>query len=347
MTTKTALARRGDSPPSDDGGPNYAAIERLMTSFWQDRSPHTLAAYRSDLEQFCAYLTRACGLDPKMPQLEVLRVFFGGGAGRANQLVLDYRSHMRAVDKAPKTVNRRLAAIRSVVKLARLIGMTYWSIEVEGVPEELTRDTRGPSPETVATLIEVAAKHERPELAARDVAILRITFDLGLRVGELVRLDVADLELQAAQPGCWVLGKKRTRKVLLKLPAPTVAAIRDWLTHRGKTAGPLFLSYSNFRHRDRRLVSRGAYRIIKNLGRQIGIHLHPHQLRHAAITQAVEQSVSLGLSLDQVRDFSRHKTINVLLTYRDQLSNKQSTLADAVAATLNAHDSEKQSGDPK
>lgn len=341
---KSSLARRESQPEAE---PNHAAIERLMTSFWNGRSAHTLAAYRSDIEQFCIYLTRACALTPKTPQIEILRVFFCGGAGRANQLVLDYKNDMRAVDKAPKTINRRLAAIRSVVKLARLIGMTFWSIEVEGVPDELTRDTRGPNPETVAKLIDVAGKHDDPAIAARDVAMLRITFDLGLRVGEVVRLDVADLELQAEQPGVWVLGKKRARKVLLRLPPPTVKAIADWLAHRGKTPGPLFLSFSHFRHRDSRLCTRGAYRIMRNLGRQVGIHLHPHKLRHSAITQAVEQSVALGLSLDQVRDFSRHKTMNVLLTYRDQLSNQQSTLAQAVAATLKADDPKQTSGESK
>lgn len=81
-------------------------------SYWNGRSPHTLAAYRCDIEQFCDYLTRACGLDRSLPQLEKLRVFFGSGAGRANELVLNYRSDMRNLDKAPKTINRRLAAIR-------------------------------------------------------------------------------------------------------------------------------------------------------------------------------------------------------------------------------------------
>ena len=43
--------------------------------------------------------------------------------------------------------------------------------------------------------------------------------------------------------------------------------------------------------------------------------------------------MALGLSLDQVRDFSRHKSLNVLLTYRDRINNQQSTLAQAVAST--------------
>jgi integrase/recombinase XerC len=326
----TALAHRpitaaAQEPPN----PERQTIERLMTSFWAGRSPHTLAAYRGDLERFSEYLVRVHALDPATPQLEVLRVFFSSSAGRANELVLNYRGEMRDRDRAPTTINRRLAAVRSLVKLARLTGAVYWSIEVEGVPHELTRDTRGPDVGTVGRLITSAGQHDNPNIAARNVAILRTLFDLGLRIGELVRLDLADFEQATA--GLWVLGKGRTRKVLLTLPQPTVAALRDWLTRRGKQAGPLFLSYSGNRHQDSRLVTRGAYRIVRNIGRRFGIHLHPHQLRHSAITSAVDQSVSMGLSLDQVRDFSRHKSINVLLTYRDKSASKQSAIASAVA----------------
>src|SRR5262245_49175765 len=118
------------------------------------------------------------------------------------------------------------------------------------------------------------------------------------------------------------------------MPAPTAAAVAAWMAQRGRKAGPLFVSFSNNpADADKRLVTRGAYRIVRNIGRRIGIHLHPHQLRHSAITQAVEKSVGLGLSLDQVRDFSRHKTLNVLMTYRDRLANRQGTLAQAVADT--------------
>jgi len=56
-------------------------------------------------------------------------------------------------------------------------------------------------------------------------------------------------------------------------------------------------------------------------------------LRHSAITQAVEKSVGMGLSLDKVRDFSRHKNIGTLMIYRDNMTNEQANLATAVAGT--------------
>src|SRR5215831_13918365 len=80
------------------------AIERVMASFWQGRSPHTIAAYRSDLEQFSRYLARVHALPLETPQLELLRTFFSSSAGRANELVLNYRNELRDRDVARKSI---------------------------------------------------------------------------------------------------------------------------------------------------------------------------------------------------------------------------------------------------
>lgn len=334
MNVKTGLARQQKRP--DDLPPfDREAIERLMTSFWSGRSPHTLVAYKLDIEDFCAFLVRNHGLDPRTLQLEVLRIFLCGGAGRANELVLGYRVDLKARGKAPSTTNRRLAAVRSLVKLARMIGLTYWNVEVGGVRHEPSRDTRGPTPDVITRIL--ALTNQQPShLGLRNRAMLRLMFDLGLRVAEVVRLDVADVNLDAA--GVWVLGKGRTRKERLTLPGPTIDALRAWLTHRGHQPGPLLLSFSNRpAAENQRLCTRGAYRIIRNLGAAVGIHLHPHALRHSAITQAVEAATRAGLSLDQVRDFSRHKNISTLLIYRDQLTNEQGRLAELVAKQVQRH----------
>ena len=83
-----------------------------------------------------------------------------------------------------------------------------WAIEVRDVPQETLRDTRGPGLETVAEMLRRAAEPS-DSYAVRNVAMLRVMFDLALRVSEVVRLEVADLE---PRPGAyssfsWVLGK--------------------------------------------------------------------------------------------------------------------------------------------
>ena len=69
-----------------------------------------------------------------------------------------------------------------------------WAIEVQDVPRETLRDTRGPGVETVAERLRLAVE-PRDTYAVRNVAILRVMFDLALRVSEVRQLDVADLEL--------------------------------------------------------------------------------------------------------------------------------------------------------
>src|SRR5262249_57234802 len=103
---------------------------------------------------------------------------------------------------------------------------------------------RGPGAAGFRRLLEQLA-HRRDAKAVRDRALLRLLFDLGLRRSEVVRLDVADLDRGGGTLA--VLGKGRTAKVALTLPAPTPAALPAWLAVRGQGAGPLFRSLDRAR----------------------------------------------------------------------------------------------------
>ena len=165
--------------------------------------------------------------------------------------------------------------------------------------------------------------------------MLRLLFDLALRVSEVVTLDLADLESDRGT--LWVMGKGRGNKELMTLAAPTLAALSAWIAVRGTAAGPLFLVLGPRRHskrRDSRFSTRGVYRIVKQLGQRAGAKVWPHALRHTAITTAVEAAPAAGISLDEIRQFSRHKTINTLLVYRDRVRNVQGQLSSLVADTV-------------
>ena len=134
-------------------------------------------------------------------------------------------------------------------------------------------------------------------------------------------------------------GKGRAEKEVLSLPETTQAAITAWLRVRGTTSGPLFLTLGprrNRRRSRRRFTSRGIYRIVSELGEQAGAKVWPHGLRHTAITSAVEAAQEHGVTLDEVRQFSRHKNINTLLVYRDRVRDVQGKLAALVAGTVEA-----------
>ena len=99
----------------------------------------------------------------------------------------------------------------------------------------------------------------------------------------------------------------------------------------------MFLTRGNRgKNRDGRLETRSVLWIVRELGERVGLHRWCHSLRHSGITIAVEQSTALGLSLDNVCAYSRHRGVNTLLTYIDDRDRdrKQRSLADVVAAAV-------------
>jgi hypothetical protein len=93
------------------------SVQGLLAAFLSGRNERTLRAYARDLEDFRAFLEAATIED-------AARALLSGGPGGANAQVLSYRAHLVERGLTPATVNRRLAAIRSLVRVARLLGLT-------------------------------------------------------------------------------------------------------------------------------------------------------------------------------------------------------------------------------
>jgi len=248
-----------------------------------------------------------------------------GGHGRANETVLLFRSQLQARGLAPATINRRLAALRSLVKLARTLGLITWVLEVEGVRTEPYRDTRGPGHAGFRQLLAGLDGRIDPK-AIRDRALLRLLYDLGLRRAEVVGLDVEDVDLLAETVA--VLGKGRTQKVTLTLPPATRAALAEWLTVRGMQFGPLFTSLDRA-SRGRRLSGMGLYLVVRQIGERVNLRVRPHGLRHAAITRALDLT---GGDIRSVQKFSRHKDVRLLQRYDDNRQDLGGAVARRVAA---------------
>jgi len=281
------------------------AAPRLLAAFLAGRSPQTLRAYRKDLQDFAGFLGVAT--------VEAIPgALLGGGQGAANELALGYRAHLQGRGLAPATVNRRLAAIRSLVKLARVVGLVPWALDVDGVRSETYRDTRGPGRQGFRLLL--AALNDRTDAKGlRDRALLRLLFDLGLRRAEAVRLDVADLDLSAGTVD--VLGKGRTQKARLTLPGPTREALAAWLAARGNQPGPVFTSCDRAGKGSGRLTGAAVYTIVRRLGIQAGLgKVRSHGLRHAAITEALDLT---GGDVRAVQRFGRHRDLRTLQRYDD------------------------------
>ena len=110
------------------------------------RSPHTAAAYSLDLLAFVRFCQIATGQSRRQPVLGVdrnrwrddaLKAFFQLPAYKANARVLRWKNEMvRGQQLASATINRRLAAIRSLTRMARLTGLVFWAIEVKDVKQK-------------------------------------------------------------------------------------------------------------------------------------------------------------------------------------------------------------------
>lgn len=295
-----------------------SSTSRLVETFLSGKSHLTLEAYRRDLESFRVFAGARSVED-------AARELLAGGHGPANETGLRYRADLLAQGLAPATVNRRLAALRSLVTLARTVGLVPWTLEVPGVESVAYRDTRGPGAAGYRRLL--AALDARVDAKGRrDRAVLHLLYDLALRREEVVRLDLADLDLEAGT--VLVLGKKRTQKERLTVPAPTVAALAAWVAVRGTEAGPLFVNFDRA-GKGARLTGRSVHRIVRDLGLDSGVGaVRPHGLRHAAITEALEAT---GGNVRAVQKFSRHRDLRVLTVYDDSRTDMAGEVAALVA----------------
>ena len=306
--------------PKTETIPHFLTFETdLIKAFLRGRNRKTIEAYRGDLEDFSAFLG-ARNID------DASKILLSKGPGEANALALAYKTHLIERGLQAATVNRRLAALRSLVKLARTLGLTLYTLQVENMKSQPYRDTRGPGKDGYKVMLEMAQKAKEPK-AVRDAAILHLLYDLGLRRGEVVSLDMVDLDLTAGTLS--VLGKGRTQREALTIPAETKKVLTEWLRVRGNDQGPLFTNFDPAGSGSVRLSGDGLYKIISYLGKKAGIKARPHGLRHSAITSALDIT---GGNIRAVAKFSRHRNIQVLTLYDDNREDLGGGVAAMVAA---------------
>jgi len=308
-------------PPQARPGHHLEAVEDgdLLGAFLAGRRPTTLRGYAKDLADFAAYL----GLPTASAAVQAL---VAGTAGRANRWALGYRVHLTGRDLAPATIARRLAALRSVVKLARTLGRVAWAIDIPSPRAEAYRDTRGPGLAGWKSLLAAARERATTPKGKRDLALVRLMHDLGLRRGEVVALDLADLDLEAGTVA--IVGKGKSEKTNVTLNAPTAAALADWVAARGEWPGPLFVRLDRAAGpgHPTRLDAGNVARASKALGLRAGLArgTNPHGLRHQGITRALDLANG---DVRKVKRFSRHAKLETLLRYDDNRRDEAGAIA--------------------
>lgn len=288
-------------------------VERLLRAFVQEhgRSPHTLKSYLADLDAFAGYC--------RLPRVAMVKALLQSQPGAAYNKVREYRQWMGSTPAtaegrplASGTINRRLATLRTLARLGRMIGVINWSLEVPNIPAELRRDTKGPTLEQTRALFAAAADQREEVKAVRDVAILRLLFDLGLRASELLDLDFEHYDRTGR---CLkVKGKGKRERVSVAVPEATAGALAKWVEFRGSRPGPLFFSLKREYGGQVRRISRQAFwKVIRQLGERAGIRLWPHALRHTSITLVTRTK---GLAAAQAH--ARHANPGTTSRYVDE-----------------------------
>ncbi len=323
MDTTTALIQY-PVPASLPVTFNTVEADELLAAFLSGKSPKTIEAYKRDLDDFRQFL----GADDSN---QAARLFLSEGLHKANHTALKYKNHLADHKRLqPTTVNRKLAALRSLTDMAYTLGMINWKVRVKNQKvSAASRDTRGPGKTGVQRLQDEVSKRTDAK-GLRDKAILHLLYDLALRRSEVVGLDLEDVDLESGT--IRILGKGRLQKETLSLPTRTRKIVSEWIAVRGHAEGPLF---PNFHHnpniQGNRLSATSLYRIIRDLGKRTDQKVRPHGLRHTAISEAVRKVQAVGMDVTKVLQFSRHKDLKTLQVYIDQVEDAQGKIAELVS----------------
>jgi len=140
----------------------------------------------------------------------------------------------------------------------------------------------------------------------RDLAIIDLLFSTGMRVGELVNLDIADIDFNERE--CIVYGKgDKERRVYFD--ARTKIHLQLYLKSRHDSNEALFVSE---RKPHKRLQIGGVETLIRNLGVKVGIKkAHPHKFRRTLATGAIDK----GMPIEQLQQLLGHRRIDTTLMY--------------------------------
>ena len=302
-------------------------IHDFVHDWLTEHSESTRLSYQKDILYFAQWLSAP---SPS----EAVRLLLCGGHARANELVRKYKQYLVERGLAPATINRRLASLRSVVSLARSLGMIEWTLEVRGKKVQRYRDTRGPGVEAVQQMLFVAAEQGGTK-ALRDTSILLFLFVLGLRRNEITTCDVEHFDRTNHRLS--ILGKGREQREWITVPVSVATVLEAYLAARkASNDEPLVQNFDRARKgsRDRgRLSSGGLYRNVRQLAKKAKIPgiVSPHRIRHTAITAALDVT---GGDVREARHFSRHSRVDTLLVYDDARQDLGGKIAEMLASVV-------------
>ena len=280
----------------------WEQIEAFLTYLTteKDCSENTTSAYRNDLTQFVDAIS---GRVDAWQEVDT-------------PVLTAYVDHLQEQKYASSTVARKVAAVKSffhyMLDTGRLQDDPTATLDSPRVQKRLPKIL---SSEEVDRLLNKPVQMTDPK-ALRDKAFLELLYATGMRVSELVALDVDDVQLKAQQVHCV---NRANRQRTLPLSERATKALRLYLERgrdvllRDRHENALFLN-----HRGKRLTRQGLWLIIKGHVQEAGLdtNVTPHTLRHSFATHLLDN----GKDLREVQKLLGHANISTTQIYAEMPS---------------------------
>jgi integrase/recombinase XerD len=273
---------------------NYLTVEKGF-------SGNTIEAYRNDLSQLLNFAKDEMTKQNLVPSWDNF----------SRQHMLSYMLNLKERKYAVTTVARKIAAAKSFFNFM----VSEGKLKEDPVENISSPKVGKPLPDAlsisqVRKLIEQPAKMNTPD-ARRDRAMLELLYASGMRVSELVSLNLGDVDVNDCFVRCFGKGSKERMVPIYPQAAKVVdeyiKEVRPLWAHRN-TEKALFLN-----QRGERLTRQGLWQILKNYAREAGLdkQVTPHTLRHSFATHML----SGGADLRAVQELLGHANISTTQIY--------------------------------
>jgi len=284
-------------------------LQEALTEFSQhlkyerNMSPHTLRNYESDLEQFRQFLF---GIEKRddIPVEQIDRL-----------TIREWMAILHTAGKKKASIARKLASLRTLFQfLIREGKLESNPAKMVATPKIERKLPNHLSMEDAVRLIETPDANT--DLGRRDRAILEFLYATGIRVGELVNIDLTDIDLRERMVR--VLGKRRKERIV-PFHEHALQALMHYLTE----SRPVFLNNSPFTVRDdkacflnyqgTRITTRSVGRMIDKYIKQCAdVHkISPHSLRHTFATHMLDS----GADLRDIQELLGHARLSTTQIY--------------------------------
>lgn len=263
-------------------------------------SRNTLLSYRRDIAQYIEYMSQLGHTDP---------------AATVRSHVQGYLLHLRKQGRAPATTNRSLVSVRSFYHyLIRSRVMDRDPTLELDTPKPVKRLPKVIGVEEVEKLLEAPGLNRPDPHCIRDRAMFELLYATGMRVTELISLDVESLNMEMAYIRCIGKGTRErhipVNRMALHWIQLYLAEARGELLKPDKPEKALFIN-----HLGTRLTRQGFWKIMKKYAKDAGVEagITPHTLRHSFAAHLLEN----GADLKALQEMLGHSDISATQVYAE------------------------------